>query len=426
MKILLIQSYLGGNEPLVVPLGLLSISAALAEHEVKVFDTNTVDHPFVELCDLIDTFKPDIIGISLRNIDSTNKRKVVFYYRYLEKMLDALEGRMKTPIIIGGSGFSMFAEEIMAREPRIAFGIYLEGERVFSELLTKLNRPQEVDSIFYRDKEGKVRFTGRDQHMDISHLQMPRWDFLTDLVPYKKYREAFGVETKRGCALGCIYCVYGFLNGKNYRLKRVEAIVDEIETLVKTHGVQRFTFVDSTFNIPFEHAEAVCRELVRRNLQIRWSAWFNEHFFNKDFLELLERAGCDHIIFSPDGFADSVLKKLGKNIKQKNILHCYYLLRKNKHFEVSYNFFKNPPGQTIVNFFSMILFALQAKIQLRHRVHFEFSALRIEPYTKLREIAVEEGSACEGECLLEPRYYTNNKTWYIEAIFNKMLVWFGK
>lgn len=425
MKVLLVQSYLGGNEPLVVPLGLLSLAAALPEHEVQVFDTNAAGRPFAELRDLVATYRPDIVGISLRNIDSTNKSKVVFYYRYLAKILDALTGCARAKIVVGGSGFSMFAKEIMTRETRIDFGVYLEGEGVFPELLARLERPQEVASVFYRSKEGKVLFSGQRRTADISELPMPRWDALADLGPYRKNIEAFGVETKRGCALACIYCIYGFLNGKKYRLKRPEAVVDEIEALARKHGVQRFTFVDSIFNIPFEHAEAICRELARRQLPIRWSAWFNEQFLNQDFLDLLEKAGCDHIILSPDAFTDSVLKVLGKNISRAHILDSYRLLRGHDHFEVSYNFFKNPPGQTIANFLGMMMFCLRAKIQLRRRVHFEFSVLRIEPHTRLNEIAVAEGVVGQGQCLLEPCYYVNKKTWYLEVFLNKVLAWRG-
>lgn len=420
MKVLLVQSYLGGNEPLVVPLGLLSMATTLKEHDVQIFDTNRVDNPFVALQESVTNFCPDVIGISLRNIDSTNKSEIVFYYRFLADLLDALSGYSQAKIVIGGSGFSMFAEEIMARETRIDFGVYLEGEAVFPELLRNLETPHKVASVYYR-KNGMVLFSGGYPAADINDLQMPRWDALGDVTPYTKNSESFGIETKRGCALGCIYCVYGFLNGKQYRLKRPEAVVDEIEELIKVHRVQRFTFVDSIFNIPLEHAKAICKELARRKLPVRWSAWFNEQFLDTDFLDLLAKAGCDHVILSPDAFSDSVLKVLGKNITQKQIRQSYKLLSRYDQFEVSYNFFKNPPGQTLANFLGMMLFCLKAKIQLRQRVHFEFSVLRIEPHTKLQKIAVAEGVVAQDQCLLEPYYYVNKKTWYIEAFLDKLL-----
>ena len=61
--------------------------------------------PFDELKEIIEGFSPDVVGISLRNIDSTNKREVVFYYSYLKKAIDEIKAVSNAKIIVGGSGF---------------------------------------------------------------------------------------------------------------------------------------------------------------------------------------------------------------------------------------------------------------------------------------------------------------------------------
>lgn len=427
MRVLLIQAYLGGNEPLVVPLGLLSIAATLApHHEVRVVDTNISAEPFALLPAEISAFVPDIIGVSLRNIDSTNKREVVFYYRFIDELLTAIRSVTAAPIVMGGSGFSMFAADIMALEPRIDFGVYLEGEEVFGELLDSLDRPETVGSIYFRDGQGRVVFTGHRRGVDPGLLPGPRWDLLTNPLPYTHFRDAFGVETKRGCALSCIYCIYGFLNGKSYRLKPAAAVVDELARLVELHQIRRFTFIDSVFNLPIGHARAVCTELIRRQLPVKWSAWMSEQFLDRDFLDLIKEAGCDHIILSPDGYTDAVLSALGKNIGRRDIETTYDLLCADQDFEVSYNFFRNPPGQTIANFLGMLGFCLRAKVAMRRRVHFELSTLRIEPHTHLYEIALAEGLISRDQPLLEPVYYRNRRTWYIDRLFDAVLPLIGK
>ena len=45
------------------------------------------------------------------------------------------------------------------------------------------------------------------------------------------------VVDERGCVLDCVYCIYGFLNGKTLRLRTPARVVDEIESLVGNHGV---------------------------------------------------------------------------------------------------------------------------------------------------------------------------------------------
>jgi anaerobic magnesium-protoporphyrin IX monomethyl ester cyclase len=418
MKILLIQSYLGGREPAVFPVGLACLKASLDGHDVRVFDTNISSDPFRELQAMIREFGPDIVGISLRNIDSTNKRTVVFYYAYLGQALDSVKSCSAAKIVIGGSGFSMFAAEIMNLEPRIDFGIYLEGETVFPALLENLDAPEKVPSVYYR-KNGEVVFTGTTPPCDLNGLKMAD----CGIVPLSSYKErdALGIETKRGCALGCIYCIYGFLNGKQYRLKDPALVVDEIEQMVEKCGARRFMFLDSVFNFPKAHSEAICREIIRRGIKVKWSAWFSEATITGDFLELVAEAGCDSIMLSPDALSDPVLKTLGKNFNRKRVLEAYRLLRKSNRFEVSYNFFKTPPGQTIDNFLSIIFFCLKARWQMGRRVHFEFNSLRIEPHTRLFEIALREGVINGSETLLFPKYFVNRKTRFIGTFFDLLL-----
>ena len=90
MKVLLVQSYLGGNEPVVYPIGLACLVSSLKNHEIRVFDSNLSADPFQDLGVILKEFNPDIVGISLRNIDSTNKKKVVFYYTFLKETVSVI------------------------------------------------------------------------------------------------------------------------------------------------------------------------------------------------------------------------------------------------------------------------------------------------------------------------------------------------
>lgn len=419
MKVLLLQAYMGEGESAVFPVGLALLASSVWQHQVKVFDPNISPNPYGELKTILLDFEPAVVGISLRNIDSTNKRTVKFYYAFLGELLDIIKSVSKAKIIIGGSGFSIFASDIMEYEQRIDYGVFLEGEQVLPALIENLDSPERVPSIYYR-KNGKVLFTGSAPPCDLNLLNTADWAILP-MLSYTVRRDAIGVETKRGCALGCVYCVYGFLNGKRYRLKKPELVVNEIEYLTQHCGVQRFMFLDSVFNIPMAHAEAVCHEILRRGLRVNWSAWFSEAAITDDFLQLVAQAGCDTVLLSPDALADPVLKTLGKNLTFKQVIETYRRLRTSSCFDVSYNFFKNPPGQTFYNFLSIAFFCLKAKFQMGRKVHFEFNSLRIEPHSQLYQIALREGVISEGVSLLLPRYYTNRKTWLIGAFFDLLL-----
>jgi radical SAM superfamily enzyme YgiQ (UPF0313 family) len=420
MRVLLTQAYLAGAEIPVYPLGLSCIAATLGEHEVKIYDPNIESAGLNGLELAIRNFKPDILGLSLRNIDSTNKRTVVFYYETFRDMVarisKVLPPGCKT--VIGGSGFSMFAEEIFKDLHQIDYGIYREGEITFTQLLQQLDKPDLVPGLFYRDQQG-IRFTGSAPQIGPENITLANFTEL-DPAAYKDFEDGLGIETKRGCNLGCIYCVYSFLNGKKLRLRSPESVVDDVEKLLQ-RGCKKFTFVDSAFNYPIEHAENICRELLKRQLPVTWSAWFHEKYITDEFVALCLEAGCTKIIFSPDGFSDVTLQRLGKNFKKSDVIRSFNIIRQFDNVHVCYNFFKNPPGNDTLTFIKLICFYFKAKYLLKSRVHFEFNSLRIEPHTKLHELALQEGVVEPANKLLYPVQYTNKKTLYLEKIFDLLI-----
>jgi radical SAM superfamily enzyme YgiQ (UPF0313 family) len=420
MRVLLVQAYLGGGEQPVFPLGLGYLAAALKGHDVSAYDPNVSADPYGGLARAIADHAPEVVGVSLRNIDSTNKRQVVFYYDEFKRMLAFMRPLLAEGcrVVVGGSGFSMYAKRIMADEPLIDLGVYLEGERTLPELLANLDRPETVQGVYYR-REGEVLFSGHRMVLEMRDAILPERAVL-GIAPYRDIPDAVGVETKRGCELNCIYCIYGFLNGKRTRLKRPGAVVDDIEALVR-QGATSFTFVDSIFNHPADHAAAICREMIARKVSIPWSAWFSEKHITADFMRLAREAGCTKAILSPDGFSDESLRLLGKEFTKRDILDAFDILAATEGVEITFNFFKNPPGQTLGTFLDMVLFYFRAKKRLGGRVHFEYNSLRIEPHTMLYKIAVEEGVIGKDDDLLKPRYYTQRGTAYIEMLFNLML-----
>jgi len=412
MRVLLVQAYVADRDILVYPLGLACLVACLGAHEVRTLDLNVCADPFGELSRVLTDFRPEAAGVSLRNLDSPFTK--VSYYADFKRLVRALRPHVPGPLIIGGAGFSLFAEALMREVPQLDFGVRGEGEHVLPALLAGPEAPERVPSVYYR-RDGEVRFSGAG---------LPPPELVTPdpgafaCKDYDRASEAepVGVETKRGCPLSCLYCPYGYLNGRALRLKPPERVADEVARLGAS-GVRRFTFVDSVFNMPRAHAAAVCRELIRRGSRLGWSAWFGEKWLDRELLDLAVAAGCDHVLLSPDAFADNTLRRLGKSQTTRDIRRAFALLRDTPTVQVSCNFFCNPPGQTVPAFARLLAFCVLAKLRLGARLHLHLSGLRIEPQTALRELAVEQGLLAPDDDLLAPRFYSQPGTAYLERLF---------
>ena len=417
MKILLIQLYDGGEVEPVFPLGVAYLAASLTAHEVRVFDQNVTDSdPFLETERLLFDFSPDVVGVSIRNVRlySETKRCSLFTNQ-LSQTIGLAEAMNPRPtVVVGGAGFSMFPTYFMSAEPAIDFGVFLEGEQSFPQLLDNLSDPSRVPGIYYRSEED-VRFTGGYSPPDFEQVANPQRD-IVDLNDYSGL-DTIGVLSKRGCILGCCYCSYPFLSGHTLRVRPPSAVVDEIEQLAVQYGVDEFTFADNTFNVPVGHADEICREIVRRQLNMRWSAWFNERNLNLDSLRLAARAGCRVVELSPDGYSNSSLKWLNKNIRHSDVVRGLRLIKQVPELSVFYNFMIGIPGQGPLTLLRLWLFIKRARITLGKRfLGVKLNVPMIEPNTVLRRRAIAEGRIKSDDELFEVVKYESGFYGLVRAL----------
>lgn len=391
MRVLLIQSYLGRKEKPVLPLGLACVASRLHEHEVSILDPNIADDPFDSIGKKLIRFKPEVVGISLRNIDTATYKDPFYYYKILAPTVELIKGIAPYSLVtIGGSAFSLYAEEIMRQNPKIDFGIYLDGEGTFSELLNNLSNPAEVRGIYYR-QNGKLLLSGLRSPFDFANASAPRWDLL-NMNEYL-HPAGIGVQSKRGCCLNCAYCTYPFLSGRSLRLRPPKKVVEEIELLVSKYGVTHFTFSDTVFNLPQWHAVEICEEITRRKIPVKWAAYFSLKEIDKDFIVLAQRSGCYSFSFSPDGYSNKSLKILRKETCKRDIKNVYKAVKKLQGANFDFSFFVNPPGQNYWSFIALMGLLLRTNIlSFKKNVHITLNIPRLEPHTALLEIAIKEGT----------------------------------
>jgi radical SAM superfamily enzyme YgiQ (UPF0313 family) len=439
MKVLLVQSHLGRIKhfPPLFPIGLSYIATALEKHRVKIFDLNFWETPLAyEMLEKeIAEFNPDVVGISIRNIDTTNRVDIFYHYKTIKPTVDVVK-RAKPDVILiaGGAGFSMFAEQILNRIPEFDFGIYQEGEESVPELLDFLDSPEKVNGVFFR-RDGDLHFTGRREPPDINKLPIARRDKeIIDISAYiGKVADNIGIQTKRGCALSCAYCSYPFLNGTKMRLRLPKLVVDEIEYLMSL-GVKRFSFVDNIFNVPESHAREICEEIIRRGIKVSWSAWYEIKNTNESLIRLAQKAGCKHFGFSPDAATDRTLTIMKKGITVKDIEDNLRLVRKIDGIRAAYNLFFIIPGATLIDLIKVVILYFKIPIVLLGKGGgVLLSWIRLEHHTEVLQMAIDEGFISNDNNLLpereedlKPLFYTNPSYRYFEAIIIQLVSFMEK
>ena len=383
----------------------------LKDHEVTIFDANLAEKPLEKLSKLLDSEEPEVVGISLRNIDLLNPPNIELdYYGHFKSMIDLVkEEAPSSKMVVGGTGFSLFSEKIMEENPKIDYGMVSNAETAIYNLLKNMDHPERVRNLILRSKHGLI-FTGEEEPADFDVLPSPSRD-LFDLHSYKNKPFSVGIQSKRGCAFRCSYCPDPFLGSYCLRRRSPKKVVDEIEELVNGFDVDSFFFVDSIFNYPLEDARKICDEIKRRNLDVQWHAYFREDFLNPRFMKEASNAGCQLFEFHSDGACDKVLAMLNKNIKIKDIEHTIDLIHTVENARVGYNFFYDLPKNNAENLLALTRLTARILSTCRDRLaYLALTRMRIFPHTALHSTALRQGKINKNTNLLNSVYYKSDSS----------------
>ncbi len=394
MKILLISANPLLSPYPVYPLGLDYLASALEpRHQVVVLDLNAAGRS--ALGRAAAEIQPDLVGISLRNVDTTDRTDPQGFMATYRRLMADLRRATPAPIVLGGSGFSIFPGPILA-DLGADFGIVGEGERLvwLVEALEKGRDPSDLPGVV--SPGGLVPGTPLDR------IGPRRPAAAAPHLPYYLDRGGMlNLQTQRGCPFGCVYCTYPLIEGR--RLRQVDPRAAAREALDLQAAGARFLFItDSSFNADAPHSLAVAEALGRAGIKIPWGAFFTPGPAPDGYFDRLAAAGCTHVEFGTDALCDPVLAAYGKPFDAAQVLAAHRAAVA-AGLNVAHYLLLGGPGETPAT----LVETLSRVDNLRDSVLFLFSGMRIYPDTKLWRRAVAEGHLDSREDLLTPVFYRN-------------------
>ena len=375
------------------PLGIAHLSGALRQHghEVEQFDVLAKPGQTV-LAQRLTDFRPDLIGISIRNIDTVDSNDPQYFLNDLSKVLGAIRAHSSAPIVVGGSAFSLFPEKIMALSGA-DYGITGEGEQSICDLADALERgtPPAIGTFI----------NGSPSH-DGKWFPVAYDDGIAEY--YLKRGGTLNVQTKRGCPSRCDYCSYPLLEGRHYRYRDPEEVADEVGRLTVEHSAKFVFFTDSVFNDLKGEYLKIAEALIRQGNTTPWCAFFRPSSMERDALEILKRSGLHSIEYGTDAASDVTLKGMHKSFTMEEVFHTQKLTSElgipSAHFVI----FGGPEEdrQTFEE-------GLHNMERLSDSVVFAFNGIRIIPNAPIQKRAIAEGIIGANDDLLEPVFYFSPK-----------------
>lgn len=392
-KILLISANTNTEPIAAYPLGMALVDAALRSqgHETRQFDClydreGNNAGPKLEL----NAFKPDLVGISVRNIDNVDSMSSKDNW-YLSRIKDLVADIRKTrpvPVVLGGPAISIMPETILDYTGA-DHCIVGEGEIAFNTLISKIMNHADPPRIMgpIAPRMGPPEFCSPSYQKDLV-------DFYVDLSGMVNY------QTKRGCPFGCNYCSYPLIEGKKFRHQDPEFVVENLKRLKTDYNVQSLFFTDSVFNDPGGRFLEVAEAMVRADLNIKWAGYFRPDSISPENMSLLKRSGCYAMEVGSDAACDTTLSGIGKTFGFDQVTAFNEACIKAE-IPCAHFFMFGGPKETPAT----IEEGLSNIESLKKTVVFVFSGIRILPNTGIAKIAVSQGIIKPDDTLLTPRYY---------------------
>jgi radical SAM superfamily enzyme YgiQ (UPF0313 family) len=414
MKILLISANTEQINMPVLPLGMAYVGAAVqsAGHEIKILNLMMVKDVRGLLREAISGYSPDVIGISVRNIDDQMMERPNFLLFGVRTVVNECRNLSGAPIVLGGAGYSIFPRRAL-EYLKADIGIQGEGEKAFVKLLERLKHKGDISEIPGICLPGTGLVKKKRPVKFLDHHPQPLLDAHL-LIPSTLKNENiwFPVQTRRGCAMGCSYCSTASIEGRLLRKHSVAYAVDFIRQYANA-GIENFFFVDNTFNFPLSYAKALCDRIIAEELNIKWRCILYPWKIDDELVEKMARAGCKEVSLGFESGSESILKRMNKRYTLDDVRRISKMLGKQQIRRMGF-LLLGGPGESKDTVKQSLYFADSLKTEAMKIT----SGIRIYPETALHRIAVDEGKIEPDDDLLFPTFYMAEglKGWLEEMV----------
>jgi len=399
MKALLVSPNTESLNMPVYPVGMHLVADAVQSsgHDSLTVDMFEHKDPWTVLKARVQEFKPDAIGVTVRNIDDQSMENTQFLLEGSRKVVRGLRKLTSVPIILGGAGYSIFPNSAL-KYLEADMGLAGDGEMTLPTLLLAMDGRLGYDAVpgLYRPGIGPVGPLCSAADLDSCPLPDPgrldssRIDRDDFWMPY---------QTRRGCPLDCSYCSTGRIEGRTVRQRSISRVVANLGAF-QDAGVQRIFFVDNTFNMPRQYAQKLCQRMIQAGLDLTWCAIVYPKNVDQRLAEVMAQAGCSQVSLGFESGNPEMLSSMNKRYSLTEVHKASQYLAENGIKRMGF-LLLGAPGETRDTVEQSLEFAESLELEaLKITV-----GIRIYPGTLLARQAVQAGVISPRDSLLQPRFY---------------------
>ncbi|MCX5847515.1 MAG: radical SAM protein [Deltaproteobacteria bacterium] len=326
-------------EKILYPVGLSYIASAIyrSSHELSILDMDANRIGFVELEEQLRKLNFDAVGFGC----------IVTGYKIVKEI--ALIVKKVNPVawVIVGNSVASSIPQTLLKNTVVDIAVIGEGDITIVEVLDcldKCGKLQEVEGIYYKDKNEIKKSAARKIIPDIDAIPFPEWDlfdvhrylemsckYVSEPYPMELQKiRAFPVNTARGCAFKCTFCYHVFRNDK-YRYRSASNIIQEISELQKRYQVNYVNFWDELTLLSIKQTEILVDTILASGLEFYWTAACRGDLFNMkdiDLLKKMKKTGCIGLGYALESANRNILKSMNKKLDPNDFIEQTKALKK--------------------------------------------------------------------------------------------------
>ncbi len=404
MKVLLIatnraERYMARMAVRPLPIGLAYIAAHVDEerHELRVLDLMFTSDPIGDVAEAVTEFGPDVVGLSIRNLDNQSYLDPVWHLPAIKEIIDQVREKAEATIVCGGPGFSILPAECLEYLGG-DIGIAGDAARSISQLFERLESGQDytgIPGVVYRDGD---RIISNEAEFPDSFQVAPRLDLL-DIERYDRAGFGIGVVTKLAQFYYQTDDRRDLAEGEGWRIRPIDAVLDEIESLNRRFGVNKIFFIDSGFNVPIEPAKALCEALASFDTKIRWNSYLRPGECDGELVSQMKRSGCSLALMA--GGIDCGSDERADITDELAEIGVIAELCREAALPISLALSFGGPGETNAS--------IERKLGFLAQIEPAFASLRVGvriiPNTSIASLALEQGLIASHADLIKPVFY---------------------
>lgn len=256
------------------PLGLGYIAALTpTEFEIEFADENI--RGFVPS-------KADLVAISAMTVQINRAYEISAWYR-----------ARGIPVVMGGIHPSMMPQEARHYATSVVIG---EAEGIWPQVLQDF-------------LNGSLKPIYKNlAYPSLHNLVIPRRDLFSRKYLFES------IQTSRGCPFACDFCSVPVFNGKKYRFRPIEEVIEELKSIKK-----KFVFFVDDNIVGFgqeneQRAAALFEAMLGAGIKKHWTSQASVNVAKNDhLLSLMKRSGCLGLLVGLESIDQGTLQGCGKS-----------------------------------------------------------------------------------------------------------------